>query len=102
MGIDARTQGERGDKICELLDPKSLVPRLLSSIATEHSVCLRFVDPYGDTYFNQLQLPMLLRELEAAVRACRDPEVLAHGEKLLALAASAVDEVHTYVRFIGD
>src|SRR4051812_19927629 len=100
MGIDARTQGENGDKIRELLDPKSFVPRLLREVEIDRTVCLPFVDRYGDTYFNQLHIPVLLQELEAAVHACCDIEVRAHGQKLLALVRSAVDEVHTYVRFI--
>lgn len=100
MGIDAFTQDERGNSIRELLDPKSLVTRLVAD--AYGPVCLRFLDPYGDTYFNQLQIPVLLEELESAVRACRNSEARAHGEALLALVASAVDEVHTYVLFSGD
>ena len=33
------------------------------------SVCLRFIDPYGDATFNQLQLPLLLRELKDAIQS---------------------------------
>lgn len=102
MGIDARTQGEQGDLIEELLDPKSLVKKILPEYDSEKSVCLRFVDPYGETIFNQVQIPVLLAELETAVRSCQDTETRVHGEKLISLVASTVDEVHTYVRFIGD
>lgn len=102
MGIDIRVQGERGDVIRELPDPKSLLPLLLPEHDGHDSACLRFVDRYGDTYFNQIQIPVLLKELESAVRSCPNADARAHGEAVVSLVASAVDQVHTYVRFIGD
>lgn len=102
MGIDIRVQDERGGLIRELLDPKSLLPRLLPRQDNTDSFCLRFIDRYGDTYFNQIQMPLLLIELKAAVRSCSDADAKAHGEAAVSLVASAVDRVHTYVRFVGD
>jgi hypothetical protein len=102
MGIDIRVQDERGGIIRELLDPKSLVPMLLPEQDGHGSACLRFIDRYGDTYFNQIQIPVLLDELKSAARSCRNAEAKAHGEAVVALVASTVDQVHTYVRFIGD
>ena len=102
MGIDARLQDERGAVIRELLDPKSLVPRLLPEHNNASTVCLRFVDRYGDTMFNQVQIPVLLEELRAAVRSCLHPEARAHGEALVSLVAAGLDHVHTYVLLIGD
>jgi hypothetical protein len=29
-----------------------------------HFVSLRFIDPYGDTLFNRLQVPVVLEELD--------------------------------------
>lgn len=101
MGIDVRIQDERGRVIKELLDPRSLVPALLPP-ETNGSVCLRFVDRYGDTYFNQVQVPFLIAELRAAVRACSDGAAKTHGEAVVSLVESAQDSMHTYVRFIGD
>jgi hypothetical protein len=69
--------------------------------ANEDTTCLQFIDPYGDTVFNQLQLRVLIVEL------------MAHRLDLAGAAGAALDElipmlkrveghVHTYVRFIGD
>jgi hypothetical protein len=101
VGIDVRIQDERGGVIKELLDPRSLVSALLPSEANG-SVCLRLVDKYGDTYFNQMQVPILITELRAAVRACSDAAAKAHGEAVVALVEGAQDSMHTYVRFVGD
>jgi hypothetical protein len=64
--------------------------------------CLRFIDPYGDTIFNRSQIPVLLDELR--VLSAREPD--AELASILVEAAQfverAVDQIHTYVRFVGD
>jgi hypothetical protein len=66
------------------------------------TVCLRFIDPYGDTVFNRYQIPSWcgnFRRLPrgSAVRNERDAI-----ESLVAFLTIERDWVHTYVRFIGD
>ena len=102
MGIDVRIQDERGEVIRELPDPRSLLLRLLRQLSGKESACVRFIDPYGDTYFNQLQMPVLLEELRAVVDACGDHDAKVHGAAIIALVESANDKVHAYVRFLGD
>lgn len=64
--------------------------------------CLRFIDPYGDTVFNQSQLPVLLDELQA-LRACLvDPDLTSVLDELSRFVTPAVGQIHTYVRFLGD
>jgi hypothetical protein len=81
------------------LNPES--SRLLTP-RSPRSVCLRFIDPYGDTVFNQLQVPQLIIELRALERELTDPKLRLALAGLLSFVENAVDKVHTYVRFIGD
>jgi hypothetical protein len=37
--------------------------------------CLRFIDQYGDTTFNQLQLPVLIDEFATLRSATQDPQL---------------------------
>ncbi len=73
-------------------------------LADEHlgTCCLRFIDAYGDTTFNRSQLPVLLEEL----RDLRDRQTVSESiellNDLLRFLQSAVNQVHTYVKFIGD
>jgi hypothetical protein len=92
MGIDCKIQDEDGGVLNELPDSQSLVACLLTpnNRAMENVVCLRFIDEYGDTTFNQLQIPVLLQEFRMAVALCKNLEARAHGE------------MHTYVKFVGD
>ena len=102
MGIDAFIETENGVQIDQLPDPEDLLERLLPSHDTESSICLRFIDPYGDTTFNQGQIPILIKELETAVENTNDNLVKNHGKKLIALIEKIENEVHTYIKFYGD
>jgi len=101
MGIDAELQTEDGETIQDVGDPQSLLQRLLS-FHDERSSCLRFVDPYGDTTFNQRQIPVLITELEKAIQSSSDTEAKRHGSRVLELVKKATDEPHIYIKFIGD
>ena len=102
MGIAARVESEDGEIEAELLDPDNLTAKLTAPFIESESPCLRFIDPYGDTTFNQLQLPVLTDELERAIEIASDPRVKSHGQALLRLARKAGSEVHTYLKFYGD
>jgi hypothetical protein len=57
MGIDLRIETERGECVAELADPHNYINWLLSLAIVDSTLCLQFIDPYGDTVFNGLQLP---------------------------------------------
>jgi hypothetical protein len=102
MGIDLRLESESGEVQDEILDDNNLTEKLLPDNDDAASPCLRFVDRDGDTVFNQLQIPVLMRELETRLRGARHPEVKNHGTALLTLLKSAQDQEHTYIRFSGE
>lgn len=65
------------------------------------SSCVRFIDPYGDTLFNQLQLPVLTQELEEILVHVHDEET----RKALRAAITFVEESRSlgvFVRCLGD
>jgi hypothetical protein len=64
MGIDVVMENEDGDREEQLLDPQYNLTTALSVPGLESTVCLRFIDPYGYTVFNQLQIPQLIDELK--------------------------------------
>lgn len=102
MGVQVQWETEGGGRLEVLRDPQDRVAELLPDWRDEASLCLRFVDLYGDTVFNRLQLPILIAELEAAVAKAADPDLAAHGRAILELARKCESSVHTYLRFLGD
>jgi hypothetical protein len=101
MGINAQRETEDGEALETVLDPRSLFERLLP-LEREAGACLRFIDPYGDTTFNQKQIPFLVEELKEAINRASDNEAKVHGRKVLALIEKAEHEPHVYIKFIGD
>ena len=63
MGIDVSIEDEQGKQSSVVLDPNGYLAMVLQLPAVENTVCVRFIDPYGDTIFNQLQIPRFITEL---------------------------------------
>jgi hypothetical protein len=68
----------------------------------DESVFLRYVDAWGDTVFNQAQIPKLISELRKEVGNQRDAETIAHLKKVIRLVERAIGRTHTYIKFVGD
>jgi hypothetical protein len=95
-------QDEHGGELGRINEP-GFPPELIdSAIASASTACLRFVDPYGDTVFNQAQLNELLRELEKQRAGITDLRVRRNLEELLAFLRPCVGQMHTYIKIIGD
>ena len=72
-------------------------PHAIFCAIPEGSTCLGFIDEYGDTVFNHLQLPVLIAELEALVVS--NPELRCGP---LVQYLKSCQGLHTYIHFIGD
>jgi hypothetical protein len=98
MAIDVEWQNERGQRLARY-DGPAIDARLPQS-APEGSACLRFIDPYGDTTFNAMQIPVLEEELAALVERKIEPHDQAIA--LLSFLRSVTEWTHRYLKFIGD
>jgi|ERR1041384_1691443 hypothetical protein len=99
MPIDIEWQDEKGRLLARYEGPA--LTRAVVERADPTSVCLRFIDPYGNAVFNQHQLPTLIQEFESLGSRTRDGqrEVI---DALVPFLRGACEKVHTYVKFIGD
>jgi hypothetical protein len=104
MGINIHWEDERGERLADLADPAFLVQRFLPPCDATDFPCLRFVDPAGDTVFNQAQISQLVWELErlAAQKYKHEPRVETHLRAVLEFVRQAVGKTHTYIKFYGD
>lgn len=64
---------------------------------------LHTIDPYGDTVFNALQIPIVISELEDLLSEVdqKEHDLMRLVNIFLDFIKSATS-VHTYVKFIGD
>lgn len=103
MAIDMRLEDENGAERAVVLSPlRSEFVSLIPEMTAPDYPCLRYVDPYGDTTFNQLQMPQLLSDLERILPNCTTPDTRNHVGAMIDLVRKATDEVHTYIKFYGD
>jgi hypothetical protein len=63
MAISVRLEDETGLTLANMISPAWLTNWLISCGDTSKTVCLRFVDPYGNTIFNGIQMKVLVDEL---------------------------------------
>ena len=101
MGIDVRLETESGDEIETLLDFDDSLQKILLECDPAASVTLRFIDPYGNTSFNRLQMPSLIAEIEHARERLKDEIAEKFAQGVLRLALRCQDEVDTYLKFYG-
>ena len=102
MGFNVELQDEFGGCIARVDDPLCLLDKLMPELGDESYPFLGSIDPYGDTTFNGLQMRRFLKEWDTV----RQEAKTADEETLIAaveeLARRCRDEVHTYLKFIGD
>ncbi|MDH4226254.1 MAG: hypothetical protein OEV59_00670 [Deltaproteobacteria bacterium] len=102
MGIDVALELRRGESLAIVGDPHSFLPRLLPSVDDETFPLLRFVDWYGNTVFNSIQMPQFISEWERLIKKTDVAEELKILEEILVLANKCKDDIHLYIKFYGD
>jgi hypothetical protein len=93
MGIDVRWRDEVEKDLGLVEDLRNVFSRHVRSSEWSHTICLRFIDPYGDTIFNQRQIPVLVQELEASLTLVPDSVASEHIAIVLEMLRRAADQV---------
>jgi len=102
MSLNIELQTEKGKRIDNAIDIHNFLIHLADKAQIENSCCLRFVDPYGNTIFNRIQLIQFVKEINALLHVAENPEqkeVLFH---IKSLAERGQQEPHLYIKIIGD
>jgi hypothetical protein len=102
MGVNLSWEDENGGRIDEILDPQMCISHLVLNTDLAETTCLKFIDPYGDTTFNQRQIPTLIEELKSALEKVEDNQIKDHLRQVIELAEKSRGEIHTYLKFYGD
>jgi hypothetical protein len=102
MGLGIELQDEWGGKIDAVYDPKNYLGKLLPRNDDDTRPMLASIDPYGDTIFNGIQMRWFLSEWSEISAEAQTPEERELVSKIEAMAHHVRDEVHLYLKFIGD
>jgi hypothetical protein len=109
MGIDVKweifnlqTPYAWGEELGAVGDPKGVLSALLHRSQGRQWQLVQHIDPYGDTVFNQLQIPTLMDELSALEEFAHSDEERQFLKVVLELIERSKNDIHTCVRFVGD
>lgn len=103
MGINVVLLDEMCKAISEVVkDPGGVVADSLPGLADSTYVCVRFIDPYGDTIFNPLQAAVMIEEWDRLKRSFSERNAEALWADIRKLIVHCSEEPHTYLKFIGD
>ncbi len=102
MGVDVFYEDENGKELGRVLDKKNSMKKIICEIEESDSHCLRYIDLYGDTVFNQLQMDPLKKEFEIVLNKTQEKEIKYFIKKILVLIDKSKGNAHTYIKFIGD
>lgn len=104
MGVEVAWISERREQEQLIEDSYSTISRLATARWPRlvETTCLRFIDAYGDTVFNQAQLPVLYAEIKTELNFQNSQKDREHLERIIKLIEVAIGEVHTYIIFLGD
>ncbi|GAB1484852.1 hypothetical protein MASR2M78_36700 [Treponema sp.] len=99
MSVFVSIEDKEGEALAPVLDVDLIQKRFAS--ATE-SVCLRFISDDNDASFNSLQMPLLLKELEALVETTGRADEKEELTKIIRLVKRYHDISGMHARFYGE
>jgi len=99
--ITCKLEDERGEMLDEANDQYDLLHRLLAR-PDEASKAVRFIDWYGDTTFNKLQMEPFIKEWKAFLDGAKSDDERGFLDAVLRMAKECREGVHLYLKFYGD
>jgi hypothetical protein len=102
MGLKIILRNENGVVLDSITDSKKLLHRLLPQFDEVEYPYLRFIDRYGDTIFNGLQMSLFLDEWSRIIKKANGEEEKKIVLYINELALRCQQGVHLYLVFYGD
>ena len=105
MALTIRLEDEQGQQVDVVFDRRGVLYNLISRTAepgTSRPRLADFIDLYGNTVFNILQMKQLDDELEALGNAIQNPEEELLLSDVRVLVARCQTGHHLYIKIYGD
>ena len=102
MGICIALTNEDGENLEAVTDDKNCLHKLLPSHDDDSNPMLASIDWYGDTVFNATQMKRFLSEWGRLKQRAIGSEERQLANRVEDLARRCQEEVHLYLKFVGD
>ena len=101
MGLTVVLETENGVAVEHVGDPTNILHRVLPRLSSD-SHCLGYIDWYGDTVFNRVQMDRFLHEWRGLRLTMKSPQERELFDAIEGLALRCQREPHWYLKFYGD
>lgn len=101
MGVNIVYQNENEKELEKVID-HNIIGKIIPDFNDSSSYCLRYIDLYGDTTFNRLQIDQLKKEFESKLNETQDDKIKSFIKRILVLIDKCKKNIHTYIKFVGD
>jgi acyl carrier protein phosphodiesterase len=101
MAINVILQSIHGDRRDEVVDFDYCLARVWPSGDPSFPL-LQYIDPYGNTVFNGLQMPEVQKELKRLIAMASNDDQRKTLQRICELAAKCQERPQTFLRFRGD
>lgn len=102
MGLAISLETEQGEKIEVVADVHNWLLTQLERPDLSETRCLRYLDSWGNTIFNHLQMDDLMQDLRRVRNFATNKEQRELLDKIEEFAERCNKGVHLYVKFSGD
>jgi hypothetical protein len=102
MGLAISLETEQGEKIGIVADIHNWLLTQLKRPDLSETHCLRYLDPWGNTIFNHLQMRDLMEDLMRVRNLVTNTEQSELLDKIEEFAKRCTEGIHLYVKFSGD
>jgi hypothetical protein len=102
MGITVSLTTEREEVLEETGDPANHLHRFLPASDDTSYVLVNYIDWYGNTIFNRIQMPRFTKEWASLRQAAIASGASDLHTKIATMATRCSEEVHLYLKFQGD
>jgi hypothetical protein len=102
MGMAIQLEDQQGKVLEEIPDLESLLARLFPSWDDDTFHCLRYIDPWGETTFNHLQMDEVISELRRIRKKTAVEAERAFIDAIEGMATRCKEGEHRYLKFLGD
>ena len=89
-------------EVIKSIDDNGLLSKYIPEANDKNYCCVKYIDRWGNTIFNELQMDDLIKELVIVTRDCEDKEVKMLIVQIDNLLQIARKEAPAYIKFIGD
>jgi hypothetical protein len=102
MSFTITLENELNEAIESIVENNTDLVNYLPEKIESNGCCIKYIDRYGITVFNRLQMDDFIKEIGLLKVTSQDKEVQDLVDQIIKLAEECKRKIHLYIKFYGD